>query len=99
TPSSTSKPGHVPGFVFCGRVDVAMFMLYVRKRAQGLFVACHAPTLAGTEERVSDMRKTVVSLVCLLAVPGLVQAAVECPGTAVPQPAPLRPTVIAPVSS
>ena len=45
------------------------------------------------------MRKTVISLVCLLAVPGLVQAAVECPGTTVPQATPLRPTVIAPVSS
>ena len=76
-----------------------MLMFYMRKRAQGLFDSRGAPTLAGTEERVSDMRKTVVSLVCLLAVPGLVQAAVDCPGTTVPQATPLRPTVIAPVSS
>jgi len=79
--------------------DAAIFILYMKNRAQGLFDSHCAPTLAGTEERVSDMRKTVISLVCLLAVPGLVQAAVECPGTTVPQATPLRPTVIAPVSS
>ncbi|GAA3920637.1 hypothetical protein GCM10022229_12900 [Luteimonas lutimaris] len=76
-----------------------MFMFYIKNRPQGLFESGGAPTLAGTEERVSDMRRTVVSLVLLLAVPGLVQAAVECPGTTVPQATPVRPTVIAPVSS
>jgi len=76
-----------------------MFMLYMKNRRQGLFESGGAPTLAGIEKRVFAMRKTVVSLVLLLAVPGLVQAAVECPGTAVPQATPMRPTIIAPVSS
>lgn len=45
------------------------------------------------------MRKTAVVLTGLLALPGVAPAAVECPGTTVPQAAPLRQTVIAPVSS
>ncbi|WP_417475285.1 hypothetical protein [Luteimonas mephitis] len=44
------------------------------------------------------MRKTVVFLLGLMAVPGFSYAAVQCPSTTVPQAAPLRPTVIAPVS-
>lgn len=38
-------------------------------------------------------------LMACLAAPGLAQAAVNCAATSVPQAAPLRPTVIAPVSS
>src|SRR3546814_1725606 len=45
------------------------------------------------------MRKTAVFLLCLMVVPGFAHAAVDCSSTTVPQAAPLRPTVIAPVSS
>ena len=46
------------------------------------------------------MRKTVVFLLGLVVIaPGFVHAAVQCPSTSVPQAAPLRPTIIAPVSS
>ncbi len=76
-----------------------MFTFYMNNCLQGLSDSHVAPTLAGTEEKVLDMRKTAVSLLCLLAVPGLALAAVECPSTSVPQATPLRPTVIAPVSS
>jgi len=76
-----------------------MFTFHMNKRAQGLFHAGCEPTLAGIEEKVPDMRKTAVFLLCLMAVPGLAHAAAECPSTTVPQAAPLRPTVIAPVSN
>src|SRR3546814_8579002 len=49
--------------------------------------------------KVLDMRKTAVFLLCLMVVPGFAHAAVDCSSTTVPQAAPLRPTVIAPVSS
>src|SRR3546814_7949992 len=45
------------------------------------------------------MRKTAVFLLCLMVVPGFAHAAVDCSSTTVPQAAPLRPTVIASVSS
>jgi hypothetical protein len=46
------------------------------------------------------MRKTVVFLLGLVVMaPGFAHAAVQCPSTSVPQAAPLRPTIIAPVSS
>ncbi len=46
------------------------------------------------------MRKTVVFLLGLVVIaPGFVHAAVQCPSTSVPQAAPVRPTIIAPVSS
>ena len=46
------------------------------------------------------MRKMVVFLLGLAAIaPGFAYAAVQCPSTSVPQAAPLRPTIIAPVSS
>lgn len=46
------------------------------------------------------MRKTVVFLLGLVVMaPGFAHAAVQCPSTSVPQVAPLRPTIIAPVSS
>src|SRR3546814_17952065 len=76
-----------------------MFTFYMNKRAQGLFDPGCEPTLAGTEEKVLDMRKTAVFLLCLMVVPGFAHAAVDCSSTTVPQAAPLRPTVIAPVSS
>lgn len=76
-----------------------MFMFHVNNRVQSLSDLRPAPTLAGTEERVLDMRKTAVSLLCLLVVPGFAQAAVECPSATVPQATPLRSTVIAPISS
>src|SRR3546814_9244421 len=63
-----------------------------------LFRSCE-PTLAGTEEKVVDMRKTAVFLWCRMVVSGFAHAAVDCSSTTVPQAAPLRPTVIAPVSS
>src|SRR3546814_11304801 len=74
-----------------------MFTFYMNKRAQGLFDPGCEPTLAGTEEKVLDMRKTAVFLLCLMVVPGFAHAAVDCSSTTVPQAAPLRPTVIAPV--
>jgi hypothetical protein len=76
-----------------------MFTFHMNNRAQGLFDPCAAPTLADIEKRVPDMRKTVVSLLGLMLVPGFAHAAVECPSTAVPQASALRPNVIAPVSS
>src|SRR3546814_12934240 len=70
----------------------------MNKRAQGLFDPGCEPTLAGTEEKVLDMRKTAVFLLCLMVVQGFAHAAVDCSSPTVPQAAPLRPTVIAPVS-
>src|SRR3546814_15589247 len=54
--------------------------------------------------RISDWSSDVCSsdlvlLLCLMVVPGFAHAAVDCSSTTVPQAAPLRPTVIAPVSS
>ena len=77
-----------------------MFTLYMNKRAQGLFDPRCEPTLGGTEEKVLDMRKTAVFLLSLMVVPGFAYAAVDCSSaTNVPQAAPIRPTVIAPVSN
>jgi len=77
-----------------------MFMFHMNNRAQCLSDPRVAPTLAGIEKRVLDMRKTIVSLLGLVVVaPGFASAAVQCPSTTVPQAAPLRPTIIAPVSS
>jgi len=76
-----------------------MFTFYMNKRTQGLFDACREPTLACIEAKVLHMRKTAVFLLPLMIAPGFAQAAVECPSATVPQAAPLRPTVIAPVSS
>lgn len=45
------------------------------------------------------MRKTAVFLLTLMIAPGFAHAAVDCSSTVVPQAAPIRPTVIAPVSS
>src|SRR3546814_11971961 len=85
-----------PGFVFSACRMSAMFTFYMIKRAQGLFDPGCEPTLAGTEEKVLDMRKTAVLLLCLMVVPGFAHAAVDCSSTPVPQAAPLRPTGIAP---
>ena len=76
-----------------------MFTFHMNKRAQGLSDSRCEPTLAGTEEKVPDMRKTAVSLLSLLVVPGFAQAAVECAVAPAPQATALRPTVIAPVST
>src|SRR5690606_39837703 len=79
-----------PGFVFPACRPSKMFTFHLNKRVQGLFHAGCEPTLAGIEEKVPDMRKTAVFLLCLMAVPGLAHAAAECPSTTVPQAAPLR---------
>src|SRR3546814_18544195 len=76
-----------------------MFTFYMNKRAQGLFDPGCEPTLAGTEEKVLDMRKTAVLLLCLMVVPGFAHAAVDCSYTTVPPASQLSPTVIATVSS
>src|SRR5690606_12727016 len=76
-----------------------MFTLCMNKRAQGLFDPRCEPTLAGTEKKVLDMRKTAAFVLSLMVVPGFASAAVDCSSTVVPQAAPIRPTVIAPVSS
>ena len=89
----------MPGFVFSAGAFPLMFTFHMNERAQGLSDPRAAPTLAGIEKRVLDMRKTVVSLLCLMLVPGFAHAAVQCPSTAVPQATPMRATVIAPVSS
>src|SRR3546814_5595547 len=67
-----------PGFVFPACRMSAMFTFYMNKRAQGLFDPGCEPTLAGTEEKVLDMRKTAVFLLCLMVVPGFAHAAVDC---------------------
>src|SRR3546814_2059929 len=63
-----------PGFVFSACRMSAMFTFYMNKRAQGLFDPGCEPTLAGTEEKVLDMRKTAVFLLCLMVVPGFAHA-------------------------
>jgi hypothetical protein len=88
-----------PGFVFSAGAFPLMFTFHMNKRAQGLSDPRAAPTLAGIEKRVLDMRKTAVSLLCLMLAPGFAHAAVQCLSTSVPQATPLRATVIAPVSS
>src|SRR3546814_16211817 len=86
-----------PGFVFPACRMSAMFTVYMNKRAQGLFDPGCETHLAGTEEKVLDMRKTAVFLLCLMVVPGFAHAALDCSSTTVPQAAPLRPNSLPPV--
>src|SRR3546814_17067218 len=93
------KPGSRRASFFSRCHSSVMFTFYMNKRAQGLFDPGCEPTLAGTEEKVLDMRKTAVFLLCLMVVPGFAHRAVACSSPTDPQASPPGPPDIQAVSS